>query len=360
MNKLNMVCPLGGTGYGIASLNILKELTKLCNISLFPLGSPAVDNQEDATLIQKIYENQSEFDINAPCLKIWHQFDLASTVGKVKSVAFPFFELDSFTKQEIAHLSSVDELIVSSSWAKKIIEKNKIEVKTSICQLGVDRKIFTGTSPVKENEEEDTNKPYVFLNVGKWEKRKGHDILIDAFSMAFEETDNVELWLVPFNPFLTEEEKKSWHDYAYQSKLAASNKVKIFNRLPNHTAVAEVMSYSDCGIFPSRGEGWNLEALEMMSSNKPVIITNYSSHTEFCNSENSFLIEIEKTEKAMDNKWFNGQGDWATIGEKEMDQMIGLMRKVYTENIKGNSEGIKTADLLSWENAAKKINKIIF
>ena len=68
------------------------------------------------------------------------------------------------------------------------------------------------------------------------------------------------------------------------------------------------MSQTDCGVFPARAEGWNLELLEMMSCGKNVIATNYSSHTEFCNSENCMLVETTELEDAHDGKWFRGQG----------------------------------------------------
>ena len=51
---------------------------------------------------------------------------------------------------------------------------------------------------------------------------------------------------------------------------------------------------ADCGLFPARAEGWNLELLEMMACGKQVIATNYSAHTEFCTKENSILIESDE------------------------------------------------------------------
>ena len=86
------------------------------------------------------------------------------------------------------------------------------------------------------------------------------------------------------------------------------------------------MSKADCGIFPSRAEGWNLDMLEMMALNKSIITTNYSAHTEFCNKDNSFLIDISETEPANDGKWFFGQGNWAKIGE-EQKRGITIQRK---------------------------------
>jgi glycosyltransferase involved in cell wall biosynthesis len=354
MKNLNMICPVGFTGYGIASLNILKHLSNKYNISLFPVGNPKIENQEEYNVIQNSVNNQEFFDYNANCFKIWHQFDLALRVGKGEFTAFPFFELDTLTKREIHHLSYTDKIIVASEWAKNVIKNNGIDIPTYVAPLGVDRKIFDDT---KVNTDASQNMPYVFITIGKWEIRKGHDVIIESFNKAFDTNDNVELWMVTENPFLNEEQTKAWTDMAQNSKLAS--KIRLFSRLQTHENLAEVMSYSNCGLFISRGEGWNLELLEMMSMGKPVIATNYSSHTEFCTKNNSYLIDTNETEPAIDNKWFNGEGNWAKITESHKEQVVEQMRYVYTNNIKTNPGGIETANKYSWENTANIISEIL-
>lgn len=353
MKNLNFTSPIGGTGYGIAALNILERLNEKYNISLFPIGNPHIDNQKQADMLTKIVMNQDNFDFDAPCLKIWHQFDLAQRVGRGKLFVYPFFELDTFTKRELHHLKHPDHLIVSCEWAKSIIEKNNIKTKTSIVPLGVNRDIFNEHKYSPDLEK----MPYIFTTIGKWEKRKGHDKLIELFNKAFEESDNVELWLATNNPFLSEEETKFWTNMVSSSKL--SNKIKMFNRLKTHDNVAELMSYSSCGVFISRGEGWNLELLEMMSMGKPVIATNYSSHTEFCNKNNAYLTDIKETEVAIDGKWFNGEGNWAKINKENDEEIIEHMRFVYKNNIKTNEGGIETAIKYNWDNTANIITKVL-
>ncbi len=142
MQNLNMICPLGGTGYGIASINIYKELLKQLDVCLFPIGSPSIDNKEDAFLIQQGVDKQKFFDYDAPCLKIWHQFDLALRPGRGKFIAFPFFETDTFDEREKHHLLHPEELMVSSQWAKNILIKNNINSNTTVVPLGVDTTIF--------------------------------------------------------------------------------------------------------------------------------------------------------------------------------------------------------------------------
>lgn len=354
MKNLNMICPIGFTGYGIASVNILKYLSKIYNISLFPVGNPKIETQEEFHVVQNAINNQESFDYNAPCFKIWHQFDLALRAGRGPFTVFPFFELDKLTNREVHHLSYADKIIVASNWAKSVVKNNNVKIPTFVAPLGVDRTIFNNN---RVNPDASKDLPYIFITVGKWEIRKGHDIIIECFNNAFNTDDNVELWMVTENPFLNEEQTKAWINMAQSSKM--SSKIRLFNRLQTHDNLAEVMSYSNCGLFVSRGEGWNLELLEMMSMGKPVIATNYSSHTEFCNKDNSYLIDITETEPAVDNKWFNGEGNWAKITDSNKEQIVEQMRYVYSNNIKTNPGGIATAIEHSWENTANIISNIL-
>ena len=123
--------------------------------------------------------------------------------------------------------------------------------------------------------------------------------------------------------------------------------------------LASVIDQADCGIYLSRGEGWNNEVMETMAMNKPVILTNYSAHTEYANSENSYLVQTSETEKAQDGIWFHGQGNWATLGVDQIEQSINHMRNVYKNNIRTNANGLKTAEKYTWQNTVDQISKYV-
>lgn len=354
MKKLNYIGPICSTGYGLTSINILKNLIKYYDITLSPISHQlAVDNEEDYNLCDSLLDSKKEIDTTASCLKIWHQFDLAQRVGKGKYFGFPIFELDTFNFKEKNNLNCTDHLLVCSNWAKNIIENNKINKPVTVIPLGVNASIFDADIPDSSYK----NPNYIFLTIGKWEIRKGHDVLIETFNKAFEENDNVELWLATSNPFLNQEELQYWINLVENSKLRS--KIKIFNRLNSHHDVAKLIKYSNCGVYVSRAEGWNLELLETIVMNKPVIATNYSGHTEFCNSNNSFLVDIQDNESAIDNKWFFGNGNWAKIEKSQKDQIIEHMRYCYKNRILTNNDYLTTKNTFSWENTAKLIEQCI-
>jgi glycosyltransferase involved in cell wall biosynthesis len=197
----------------------------------------------------------------------------------------------------------------------------------------------------------------VFLNVGKWEVRKGHDVLAEAFGKAFAPADDVRLELLPGSPFSTAEESRQWADAYFDSALA--EKVRILERVPTQREVAAVMARADCGVFPYRAEGWNLGLSEMLAMGKTVIATHYSAPTEYLSPGNARLIEIDRLEDAVDGKWFHGDGQWAELGDAQVEQLIEHLRAVHrlkrSGQLRPNAAGRDTMARFTWEATVRCI-----
>jgi len=215
---INLQAPINTLGYGVAGYNILKELfARDDSVSLYPIGNP--DQTDD--FIAKAISNISSLKLNRPHVKIWHQHDLFQRVGKGKHLGFPIFELTEFDQRERISLHHCDELMVCSKWASEIVD-NQTGIKANVVPLGVDTEIFY---PNKVSNPDKT----IFFNCGKWEKRKGHDILGECFNRAFTKDDNVELWMMCENPFLKPEQKEHWEklykSYAEFYKVEMNEKI---------------------------------------------------------------------------------------------------------------------------------------
>ncbi len=359
MKKINLNVPINSLGYGVVGYNVWKRLNETYDVTLWPIPDsnhviPPVEPKDDTVYQIRIdIGKQDTLHADSPCLKIWHENQLENRIGNGPFFAFPFFEVNKFNERRRSHLSSADQIIVASDWAKGVLVDNDIKESELIhvVECGVDRTIFNDSNSTNNNEK------CIFFNCGKWEVRKGHDVLHKAFADAFSENDNVELWMMTDNPFLTQEEKNSWLSQ-YDSK-----QIKLIDRVQYQHELSNIMKQTYCGVFPSRAEGWNLEALEMMSSGKQVIITNYSAHTQFCNADNSLLIDIEEEEPAYDGKWFVGEnGTWASLDGLAYDQLVQHLKDVYNQWKKKpiiNEAGIETSKVLSWERATEKISTIM-
>lgn len=340
---INLVAPINPLSYGYVSSEILTHLSKYEKVCLFPIG-PISCNKKYVEAVQEAINNQTYWSGKNPSLKIYHEFDLALHAGS-PTYAFPFFEIDTLDERRINHLKGQDQVIVPTKWAAEIL--SQYNINSRVVPLGVSEE-FT---PVQQN----TNK-CIFATVGKWEVRKGHDILHKLFARAFPKETDVELWCFCENHPLEREELEKWKN---NYRVELNNRVKLF---PRQDSILQYLQMTTCGIFISRAEGWNLGCLEMMALGKQVIATNYSGHTEYCTSENSYLIDITEKEPAYDGKWFHGFGNWAKLGNQQQEQIIESLRDVYSkfhENKTFNSAGVKTAELFTFERTAKDIYGII-
>lgn len=361
--NLNLLAPINTLGYGVAGLNILKGLVKTGNnVALFPINME-IQNQDDVPILQESMNRQDFYDCTAPSIKIWHQNRLAECVGKGQRIGFPIFELDKFTDVEKHHLGNLDKIFVCSRWAKDVIAQNNLKTPTFVVPLGVDRSIFNETVPTNPKINEVlcnciNDETTIFLHMGKWEVRKGADKIVEWFNRAFTSEDNVHLIMACHNPFPDRNGKEinsQWNVLYKNSKLG--EKITIMPRLQTQKDVASLMQFVDCGIFPARAEGWNLELLEMMAIGKYVICTNFSGHTEFVDYNNARLIDVPDLELAYDGIWFFEQGYWGSL-EKAEDQAIAHLRDVHNQIRLGNNKniaGIETSKKFSWENTAKSI-----
>lgn len=357
--KINVAAPINQLGYGVVGLNVVKALeARGDQVALWGIGQTNCP-PEDRNVILLATERAKLFDSKAPSLRIFHQNDMAPAVGRGARVGFPIFELDKFTDVEKHQLSSLDLLFVPSQWAKQVCEQNGLKVPISVVPFAVDTTIF---KPAANEDKKNT----VFLNVGKWEVRKGHDILIDAFNMAFTPNDDVRLRMLCHNPFIGIEGNRQWTNLYMRSKLGQAGKIEVVDRrLPTQQDVAHFMSQSDCGVFPARAEGWNLDLAEMMAMGKPVIATRYAGHTEFCDNLNCKLINTDRMEPAFDAVWFHGQGQWARLDrDDQVQQLVAHMRAIHNSkqnySLEINNAGIDTFKTrFSWPKTAYCISKFL-
>lgn len=364
--QINVTAFVNQLGYGVAGLNIVKAMGRLGHEPSLWINGPGQIPNEDAVVIDKAIQRGCNFNPSAPSFRIAHQWDMAQSVGRGVRSGLTFFELDRLKEHEVHSLNSLDVVFVPSYWAMKVcIDSGVKSSKVALAPLGVDNNLFDSSAkPVlpKWMELESKirkNNTTVFLACGKWEYRKGHDAILRAFCKAFSTNDNVLLVTNCFNPFLSQSDNLAWENWFTQSSMGA-NIICLKERQQTQREVVALMSLADCGVFPARAEGWNLELLEMMSMGKAVIATNYSAHQQFCTKLNSLLVEIDDMESAYDGTpFFDGFGQWAKIGDAQLDQIVTHMREVHKHKQNGllypNAAVMETAKAFSWENTVTHI-----
>lgn len=361
---LNLLAPINSLGYGVVGFNILKALHDAGHrVSLFPI-SPLRDDDvrgyvKHIDTIKAGLKNAQTYE-HAPSIRIWHTHELDKFVGTGERIGWPIFELDKFTDQELHQMRRVDRLFVCSKWAKDVVHKYLPDLRIDVIPLGVDLDVFKIDNEARATRPYWTTDTTIFLNVGKWEKRKGHEELLEAFNKAFTEDDDVELWMMNDNPFIGNKGNLDWR-FKYLSSPLGS-KIKMIDRKETQDDMRVLFNQVDFGVFPSHAEGWNLEILEMMACGKPCIATNYSGHTEFLDESNSLLVETNGLVPAHDGIWFHGQGQWASF---EVSALVEQMKRAHRMKLNqcGQADlalnAIKTAKNFTWTNSARKIAEVL-
>jgi glycosyltransferase involved in cell wall biosynthesis len=358
--NINVVTMVDDSGYGVVGFHILEQLDALGHdVVFFPRqGGPARDFDRpisEVACIVRFARRQPDMDMNAPCLRITYEGDMTMFAGRGPRCGLSFFETTKFTERELRHLHSLDLLFVASQWGKGVAIENGIDAAAiALAPMGVSRTTFH-ESPMPEGSRT------VFVNIGKWERRKGQDVLVEAFGRAFAPSDDVELRLLCHNPWSPMTSER-WVETCRHSPMAEH--ITVLPRVGSQQAVADVLRDADCAVFTSRAEGWNLEALEALSCGRHVIATDYSGHTEFLDHENALLVAVDTLEPASDPVWQpiyreRKVGDWAALGETEIEQVVSHLRAVHERKQHGeldiNHAGIATATRLTWENTARHI-----
>ena len=357
--NFNLVAAVNGSGYGVVGFKVLEALTRAgCDVAFFPkpVHGPELSLElDEVAMVMRCLRAQRTMDMEAPCLRISSEDDLTLFAGRGPRGGLVHFETTAFTDVELRHLRALDVLFVATDWAREIAIANGLAPEgVVVAPNGVDRARFTDADPPRGDRT-------VFLHIGAWQRRKGQDAILEAFSRAFRPGDAVELQMLCDNPWSAIGETR-WHDLCRASPMA--DHITILSRVPTLGDVVALMHGADCGVFPARGEAWNLEALEMMSCGRPVIATDCGGHSEFVTRDNAMIIEIDELEPAEDPVWNSvytrrKTGEWAHLGDRQLEQLVAHMRDVHARKQAGevlrNDAGIATAEQFSWARTARGI-----
>ncbi len=357
--RLNLITSVDPIGYGYAGRFVLKELINAgVQVALFPLSYPVSAGDDPRHPLNVGMANADKYDPGAPSVRIAQARTQAEQVGRGKHVGFPIFELDRMDEREIHHLKQLDAILVCSKWAAGVVESSGVSIPIVVAPLGVDRSIFHEDLPAGQSRDQHREPgPTIFVNTGKWEWRKGHDFLLQAFCSAFTPRDNIVLKLLSRSYLLSDEGNDMWAKVFLGSSIGS--KVQLLPRVATQRDVAALVADCHCGVFPSRAEGWNLGLLECMSVGLNVIATDYSAHTEFVDAANCRLVHVDETEPPPNGDLAWGAGNWGKLGPSQMEQMVHHLREVHRLHQEGslsrNDAGIATAKKFTWRRTAEAV-----
>lgn len=138
------------------------------------------------------------------------------------------------------------------------------------------------------------NNSFNFVSTGGLIERKGMNLLIEAFNIAFKGNNEVKLYIYGEGP-----ERNKLEKLIREYQLAGQ--IYLMG-LVDRKEIANKMSESDCFILVSRLETFGVVYIEAMAMGLPVIATRCGGPEDFVNKENGILIpniDINEIAKSM-------------------------------------------------------------
>ena len=167
----------------------------------------------------------------------------------------------------------------------------------------------------------------IFYNFALGSARKNPHGCVWAFAQAFRDVPNAKLILKVVASDGFPEQLAYIRRLSYE--LGVADKLVIVDKRLSDEEIYSLTNVCDVYFSPHRGEGFGLGIAEAMSLGKPVVVTDWSAPTEFCNEENSFpigyLLEPMESWKA-DRQLYPGVTRWA---EPNLDEAVHALRLCY-------------------------------
>jgi len=199
-----------------------------------------------------------------------------------KKLAYATFETFSPPKEWITYLNRMDGVIVASKFNQKTFTHHGVKRPISHIPHAIDFRLWNEDVGKMHNHDR-----FTFLFVGTWRKRKGWDLLLEAWANEFSSLDNVQLIIKTDRTDRAETEAKN-----YLRRLKKDYAPILFEKeIFDETAIPSFFRSADCFICPTLGEGFGLPAAQSMALRVPVIITNFSGCVDYANDERCTLLE---------------------------------------------------------------------
>jgi len=344
----------GRLGYNIHTANLFGALSRLLPVVATPLQMLDGPLASDRAQIRRMWPGRPVVSIALLHGQLMHVLDGAPPGPRI---AYTVWESTRLPDDWRAPLGRADAIWVPTEWNKAVFAANGLDPgRIHVVPEGIAPSRFHPAVPPVPDL---ARRPgFKFINVGKWEERKGTALLIKAFDDEFGAADDAWLVLSCYNPHLPELD--------VGARLRALN-VRRLERLlfippiRDHGRMAGLYTGCDAFVSPTRAEGWGLPIIEAMACGLPVIVTGYSGPTAFLGAH---AYRIDHRLVPIGEPYFEAaDGNYGLWAEPDVGHLRRLMRHVYEHRDEARARGLAGgADVrrqFSWQEAAAKAAETI-
>jgi len=353
--KEKLILGLSGTGdygWGVVNKYIRQEVSNKCEVINLN-ENPTISAKELAEA--KVFQLLRDLDFNP----------LYNVRGE-KNYGYTVFE-NELRAMSVINSGNYNKIVTASTWNYRKLIDAGIKNADLVIQ-GIDPKVFYPEDRPRND------RLFVIFSGGKFELRKGQDMVLRAVSILQKKYKDIVLvnawynaWPETMQPMMTskfikyEEKGRTWEEFManlYQTTGLDAKRVFTLPLIPNQK-LRDVYLKSDLGLFPNRCEGGtNLVMMEYMACGKPVVASFNSGQKDVLTEGNSILLK-----KMKEFKLFNSDNvltaDWE---EPDIDEIIAQIEFAYNNRDILKNIGKNAAESMlnfTWSNTALNLLKVV-
>jgi glycosyltransferase involved in cell wall biosynthesis len=264
-----------------------------------------------------------------------------------KNILFTMCEHNYLTPDYKYVFERCDAVIAPSQFCVDVFKKHT-DKPIFLCPLGVDSSIFTAKKRTLKRGQK-----FRWLYCGAPNLRK-FSIMEDVWKFFLKDyASNIELYIKTTGADIPES----------MGQVISRNGWIVDNRKLPIKELVKLYHSSNAMLFLHMGEGYGLGALEAMSTQMPLVVSDHTGTKDFCNENNSYPVKVDKGEIEV----LLGMG--GVVETKIIDagvpniintmtRMSELMSNPQQAADKAR-QAAKDARKLSWDNSAKILKEIL-
>ena len=393
-------CPIDTySGYGARSRDLVKAIiaTDKYTVKVIPQmwgNTPwgfISDNQEWEFLKSHLWDQPSL--PKQP--EIWMQITIPSEfqqVGKYNIGVTAGIETTIAPGDWIEGVNRMDLTLTSSEHSKNVfintvlakvdqrtnqqVGEAKVEKPIEVLFEGADIEIYKSLDKVNSFPELDNIKEkFAFLFVGHWingdlgEDRKNVGLLVKAFYEIFKNKKDKPALILKTSQvgssYLDRDEilkkinliKKTINSQDLPNIYVLHGEFSDIemNELYNHSKIKAMINFT-------KGEGYGRPLLEFSLSKKPIIVTNWSGHTDFLHPEFTTMLpgKLTNVHPSAANQWLIKESQWFSVDLGHAGTSIKDVFEDYKKYIDGaKRQAHRSKTEFSWDKMKDKIDGLL-
>jgi glycosyltransferase involved in cell wall biosynthesis len=341
-------------GWGVCSKYLARELAKIRSIHLLSEDDGTAHNPQ---LGGKVF--QAITDVNF--------IPLFRNARGTHNFGYTFFE-NELTPNSVENAKRYDLILAGSTWCKNRILDKGISNCDVLIQ-GIDPTVFYPSPKITDCDR------FVIFSGGKFELRKGQDLVLKAFKILQDKYTDIFLvncWYNMWPESIRQMESSPYITFNYDAKLPWQRmmqqtyhnngidpgRVSTLELVPQNTQ-RELFYKTNIGVFPNRCEGGtNLVMMEYMACGKPVIASLASGHKDIVTNDTTLpLTELKPIN--IQNSTGRLIGRWE---EPSLEELVSKLEYAYHHREQLDGYGRRAAKRMhrfTWQKCSERLNRLI-